>query len=205
MATFCSRRAAACIDGAVDTRCIRGCSRRRHHDPRARLGYRKRRVRRHESAGAHSAIHRIHDPHLPHIHRIRPPRLPDTPWLAYLRRAVSAGSRMRAAFRRRGTNAELSKPRWAPRACIRALWLTTSTTARECQGHHVPHEEGPARHDARSSGIDKRLAPRAAACVDKQTGWAYLSIALVAHGCHPLPLLQRWVPAHTLDNALCGR
>ena len=41
---------------------------RRHHDPRARLGYRKRRMRRHESAGAHSAVHRVHDPHLPHSH-----------------------------------------------------------------------------------------------------------------------------------------
>ncbi len=38
-------------------------------------------------------------------HPLRPPRLPEAPWPAFLRRAVSAGGRMRAVLRRRGTSA----------------------------------------------------------------------------------------------------
>ena len=67
---------------------------------------------------------------------------------AYLRRAVSAEGRMRAALRPRGTSAGHSKLCWAARVCIRALGLGMSVTAGEREGQHVRPEEGLARHDA---------------------------------------------------------
>ena len=92
------------------------------------------------------------------------------------RSAVASVSAPRRGRMWAATSPWRSKMLWAPRACIRALWLTTSATARECQGHNVPPEEGPARHDARSSRIDRQLALRAAACFDEKTGWACIPV-----------------------------
>ncbi len=113
LTTSCSRHVAACIDGAADSRCLRVCA------PVVDITTYKRawmrRVRRHETAGAHSAVHRNAQrpggrcrpspSHCRPRHPLRPPRLPEAPWPAFLRRAVSAGGRMRAVLRRSGTSA----------------------------------------------------------------------------------------------------